>query len=62
MDPQTASAYKSQRNQFMARYIQSQPLQINDDISWPFMSTQSYDVQRSFDSNRAFNRGSYGGA
>lgn len=62
MDPATASVFKSQRNQFMARYIQSEDLCILDDISWPFLSRQSYDVQRPFSSNTAFNRGWYGSA
>lgn len=61
MDPQTAAVFKQQRSQFVARYLQSQPLEIDDSISWPFMSTQSYDSQREFSSNRAFNRGRYGG-
>jgi hypothetical protein len=62
MDPQTATVFKQQRNQFMARYLQSQPLEIDDSISWPFMSTQGYDQQRAFSSSSAFNRGWYGGA
>lgn len=61
MDPQTATAFKANRRQFIARYLQSQPLEIDDSISWPFMSTQGYDSQREFSSNRAFNRGWYGG-
>ncbi len=59
MDAQSALIYKSERRKFVARYLQSQPLEINDDISWPFMSTQSYDQQREFSSNQAFDRGSY---
>jgi hypothetical protein len=62
MDPQTATVYKANRSQFIARYLQSQPLAIDDSISWPFMSTQGYDQQREFSSNRAFNRGWYGGS
>lgn len=61
MDPQTATVFKQQRNSFMARYLQAQPLEIDDSLSWPFMSTQSYDPQRAFSSNSAFNRGWYGG-
>lgn len=61
MDEQTAHVFKSERRKFVARYLQSQPLEIDDSISWPFMSTQSYDQQREFSSNRAFNRGWYGG-
>lgn len=62
MDPQTATVFKSQRNQFVARYLQALPLQIDDSLSWPFMSRQGYDVQRTFSSNAAFNRGWYGGS
>lgn len=61
MDPQTASVFKQQRNQFVARYLQSMPLEIDDSLSWPFMSRQGYDSQRAFSSNSAFNRGWYGG-
>lgn len=59
MDDQSALIYKSERRKFVARYLQSMPLEILDDISWPFMSTQSYDQQREFSSSRAFDRGSY---
>ena len=61
MDDQSLAIFKSERKKFVARYLQSQPLEIDDSISWPFMSTQSYDQQREFSSNRAFNRGWYGG-
>ena len=56
---QSAVVLKQGRRDFVARYLQSQPLEIDDSISWPFMSTQSYDQQREFSSNRAFDRGSY---
>lgn len=59
MDVQSQSMYKGERRKFVARYLQSLPLEILDDISWPFMSTQSYDQQREFSSNRAFTRGGY---
>lgn len=59
MDAQSATILKTQRRQFIARYLQAMPLEILDDISWPFMSTQSYDQQREFSSSRAFDRGSY---
>jgi len=59
MDDQSASIYKSEKRKFIARYLQSAPLEILDDISWPFMSTQGYDQQREFSSTRAFERGSY---
>lgn len=61
MDPQTQAVFKQNRREFIARYLQSEPLEIDDSISWPFMSAQSYDQQREFSSNRAFNRGWYGG-
>lgn len=61
MDPQTATAFKANRRQFIARYLQSRPLEIDDSISWPFMSMQGYNSQREFSSNRAFDRGWYGG-
>lgn len=59
MDEQSGVIFKSDRRKFVARYLQSLPLEVLDDISWPFMSTQSYDTQRAFSSNQAFNRGSY---
>ncbi len=59
MDAQTEKMFKSERSKFVARYLQSLPLEILDDISWPFMSIQSYDQQREFSSNRAFTRGGY---
>jgi hypothetical protein len=61
MDQQSAMIYKSERRKFVARYVQSLPLEALDDISWPFMSRQSYGIGREFSSNRAFNRGSYHG-
>jgi len=59
MDPQSAEILRGERRKFVSRYLQSMPLEILDDIAWPFMSTQSYDQQREFSSNRAFDRGSY---
>jgi hypothetical protein len=59
MDDQSVMVFKSERKKFVARYLQSAPLEIDDNLSWPFMSTQSYDQQRAFASNRAFNRGWY---
>lgn len=58
LDEQSLAIFRSEKRKFVARYLQSMPLEILDDISWPFMSTQSYDQQREFSSNRAFNRGS----
>lgn len=59
MDEQSGIIFKADRRKFVSRYLQSMPLEILDDISWPFMSMQSYDQQREFSSNRAFDRGSY---
>lgn len=61
MDDQSSVIFKNERRKFVARYLQSLPLEVCDDISWPFMSTQSYDQQREFSSSRAFDRGSYFG-
>lgn len=58
MDDQSAAIFKQERKRFVARYLQSLPLEILDDISWPFMSTQSYDQQRAFgNSTSGFDRG-----
>lgn len=59
LDAQSIEILKMGRREFVARYLQSQPLEIDDSISWPFMSTQSYDTQRQFSSNSAFERGEY---
>ncbi len=61
MDEQSAAIMKQGRTSFVARYLQSMPLEIDDGISWPFMSTQSYDQQRQFSSSQGFDRGSYWG-
>lgn len=61
IDAQTQVMLKSQRQDFVARYLQSRPLEIDDSISWPFMSRQGYDRFRSFSSNAAFNRGNWEG-
>ena len=58
LDPQSMEMLKQGRRQFVARYLQSRPLEILDDVSWPFMSTQSYDSQRAYGSTETgFNRG-----
>ncbi len=58
MDAQSAEILKTDRKRFVARYLQSLPLEILDDISWPFMSTQGYDQQRAFgNSTYGFDRG-----
>lgn len=57
LDPQSVEALKQNKQDFRNRYLQSRPLEILDDISWPFMSKQGYDTQRSFTSTQAFYRG-----
>lgn len=53
----SVAIYKSERAKFVSRYLQSLPLEIDDSVSWPFMSTQSYDQQRQFSSRVDFDRG-----
>jgi hypothetical protein len=53
----SALRVKSAHSQFLARYVQSQPLDMPRDISWPFMSRQSYDTQGVYSSTGSFNRG-----
>lgn len=55
----SATIYKAERQKFMSRYLQSQPLETDDSLSWPFLSTQSYDRDRVYSSNSAFNRGGF---
>jgi hypothetical protein len=57
LDDQSIAALKRNRQEFINRYLQSRPLEIDDSISWPFMSTQGYDTQRAFTSQGGFNRG-----
>lgn len=57
LDGQSAAIYKQVRREFVNRYLQSLPLEVIDDVSWPFMSLQSYNSGRAFSSNRAFDRG-----
>lgn len=59
MDQQSLRMYEGERRKFVSRYLQSMPLEVLDDISWPFMSTQSYDQQREFSSTQAFRAGGY---
>ena len=61
LDEQSLAILKQNKREFVARYLQSQPLEIDDSISWPYMSTQSYDTQRNFSSQRTFDRGLYWG-
>lgn len=58
MPAESATVLQQKRREFVARYLQSQPLEIDDSISWPFLSQQSYDSQRQFtDTQRGFNSG-----
>ena len=57
MDDQSQAMFKQERAGFVARYAQAMPLQVTDDISWPFMSTQSYNSPSVFSSNDAFAAG-----
>lgn len=59
LDDQSVAMLKQNKREFIARYLQSQRLEIDDSISWPFMSRQGYDTQRAFSSQQGFNRGSY---
>lgn len=59
LDDQSTVMLKQNRQQFVARYLQVRPLDINSDISWPFMSRQGFDTQRSFSSQTAFNSGNW---
>lgn len=61
LDPLTIAALKQNKREFVAQYLQSRPLEIDDSISWPFLSKQGYDTQRAFSSQSAFNRGDYRG-
>jgi len=53
----STSILRTGRTTFIARYINSQPLWVDDSISWPFMSRQGYGQERSFTSNNGFNQG-----
>ena len=57
MDEQSQAVFRSERKKFVSRYLQSLSLEINDDLSWPFISVQSYSRQREFSSQTAFDRG-----
>lgn len=57
MNEQSATIFKQERQAFIARYLQSQRLEINEDLSWPFLSRQSYGSQRGFSSTNRFVRG-----
>lgn len=57
LDPANAAMLKQNRQEFISRYVLSLPLDIDDSISWPFLSRQGYDAQRAFSSPDNFNRG-----
>lgn len=57
LDDQSVAALKQNKQDFRNRYLQSRPLEILDDISWPFMSVQGYDTARAFTSTTGFLRG-----
>ena len=57
MDEQSAAIFKAEKSKFVNRYLQAMPLLVDDSISWPFMSTQSYNQPSVFSSQEAFNRG-----
>lgn len=58
IDATTQSIVQGSYRDFKARYIQSQPLWLDDSISWPFLSKQGYDSQQgSFTSNQGFGTG-----
>lgn len=60
LDEQSQAIFRAERKKFVSRYLQSQPLEALDDLSWPFMSRQSYDRQRDFSSSTFFDRGYWG--
>ena len=57
LDQQSVMILKQNKREFIARYLQSLPLQPDDSISWPFMSRQSYNTQQTFSSQQSFNLG-----
>jgi len=57
LDDQSITMLKQNKQDFHNRYLQSQPLDILADISWPFMSRQGYDTQRAFSTTAGFLRG-----
>lgn len=57
LDQQSLLVLKQGKQEFVARYLQSARLETDDSISWPFLSTQSYNNGRSFSSTSGFNQG-----
>lgn len=56
LDAQSSAVLSSLRRIFVARYLQVENLQINDDLSWPYLSVQSYE-NGAWGSSDEFNRG-----
>ena len=60
LSAESAEALKRGKQAFVNRYLQSSPLAINDDISWPFLSIQGYDNGGFvYGSTASFNRGDW---
>jgi hypothetical protein len=57
IDDQSTAMLRQNKREFIARYLQSSPLDIDDSISWPFLSRQSYGTGREFTTTDAFNHG-----
>lgn len=57
LDGSSAAFLKRDQRDFVNRYLQSAPLERNGDISYPFMSIQSFNSGRAFSSTRAFGAG-----
>lgn len=60
LDAQSVAMLKQNKREFEAFYLQSADLQTGSDLSWPFLSRQSYG-ESGYSSSSAFNRGSYSG-
>lgn len=60
LSAESADILKRARQQFVNRYLQSAPLSLNDDISWPFMSVQGYNNGGTvYGSTESFQRGNW---
>ena len=58
LDQQSLAAYKQNRREFIARYIQDHPLERDDSIAFPFMSKQSFNCPGNYNGQNGFNTGS----
>lgn len=56
LDEQSSLVWRQQRRDLTNQYLQSIPLVPNPDLSWPFMSVQSYGQGR-YSDTAGFNRG-----